>query len=303
MKTWDRALAFYEAWGMMAFIKGTNMQKLIPFVLALSSLSSFAAIQEADRASVAAGKFCEERLSDAHQLQSFITKRNNQLYFTNQGGVFGGGVCWWHSRFTRSAAYLAVFDPSLPKPSDEDAKKIIGRLRDRKGVTLIPGFKNLNEFSIAYGNQIQSKLNDWQRSDGLLKASWVKGLSGSSEISAEEMSQRMDELFERVQRGEIVYQMLQMPGVVAHAWLVTGMEKTYDGYRLQVIDSNSGTEIYTFRNGMTTFNYMNWYKFVPYTGQLGEEQKLSSKLIEFCTGKRPEKESKEKNPDGEGNEG
>lgn len=257
--------------------------------LVLSSLPAFAASPEADRASLAAQKFCEDRIEDSHQLQSFIVNRYNQLSFTNQGGVFGGGVCWWHSRFTRSAAYLAVFDATLPKPTDEEAKKIIGRLRDRKGVTLIPGFKNLYEFSLAYGNQIQSKLNDWQRSDGLLKASWVRGLSGSSEIGAEEMTRRMDELYERVQRGEVVYQMLQMPGVVAHAWLVTGMEKTSDGYKLEVIDSNSGTDHYTFRNGMTTFNYMGWYKFVPYTGQLGEEQKLNSKLVEFCTGKKPAK--------------
>ena len=123
------------------------MRKLIPFVLALSSLTAIGAAPTADRASMAAQNFCAERSNDPHALQSLISQRDNQLGFVNQGGLFGGGVCWWHSRFTRSAAYLAVFDPSLPRPSDEDAKKIISRLRDRKGVTLIPGFRNLFEFS------------------------------------------------------------------------------------------------------------------------------------------------------------
>lgn len=277
------------------------MRKLIPLVLALSSLTAFGAAPTADRASMAAQNFCDERSNDPHALQSLITQRDNQLGFVNQGGLFGGGVCWWHSRFTRSAAYLAVFDPSLPKPTDEEAKKIISRLRDRKGVTLIPGFRNLYEFSVAYPNQIQSKLNDWQRSDGILKASWVRGLSGKSEISADELSKRMDELYERVSKGEVVYQMLQMPGVVAHAWLVTGMEKTDDGYRLEVVDSNVGTDHYVYRQGMTTFNYQGWYKFVPYTGQLGEERKLQDKVSEFCTGKKPERQdntdTNEENPE------
>lgn len=257
------------------------MKKLPLLLIALGSLSAFAET-ELDKNSVAARAFCEERLSSPTGVQDLLEDRFNQLGFINKGGLFGGGVCWWHSRFTRSAAYLAVFDPSLPRPSDEEAKKIIERLRQRKGMTLIPGFRNLNEFSFSYQDEIQGKLNDWQRSDGVLKASWVKGLSGNSEVGEEKLSESMDELYERVSRGEVVYQMLQMPGVVAHAWLVTGMEITADGYQLTVIDSNIGKDTYVFRRGMTRFNYLGWYRFVPYTGETKEEEKLRKKLTDFC---------------------
>jgi hypothetical protein len=269
------------------------MRTLAIFALGLMSLSAFAQ----DRDSEAARSFCDSRMSDSHSVQNIISNSDNQLYFRNQGGMFGGGVCWWHSRFTRSAAYLAIFDPSLPKPSDEEAKKIISRLRDRKGITLIPGFSNLRDFSLSYRDSIQSKLNDWQRSDGILKASWVKGLSGSSDVDPTKLEKTMDELYDRVSKGEVVYQMLQMPGVIAHAWLVSGMEKTDDGYKLQIIDSNIGNDEYTYRKGMTQFNYMGYYHFVPYTGQQGEEKKLMSKMTEFCTGKKPDSQQDDSNTD------
>jgi hypothetical protein len=267
------------------------MCKLFILFLGLLSFSAFAETATLNRESDAANAFCENRTKDSTALQNLIQKNDNQLYFTNQGGFFGGGVCWWHSRFTRSAAYLAVFDPTLPKPTDEEAKKIIQRLRSRKGMTLIPGFKNLREFSLSYRDQIQDKLNDWQRTDGVLKASWIKGLSGKSNVETEKLEQGMDELYERVQKGEVVYQMLQMPGIVAHAWLVVGMEKTADGYKLTVIDSNTGTDTFTFRTGMTTFPYHGWYKFVPYTGQVKEEKKLMNKMSKFCNGEETQEDN------------
>lgn len=235
-----------------------------------------------DKDSQAGKSFCEERLSDDRALQRLIRNTENQIGFTNKGGLFGGGTCWWHSRFTRAALYQAVFDPSLPKPELKEAKKLITRIRNRAGMTLIPGYRNLRELSYDFPNEIQDKLNDWQKADGAFKATWVKGLSGKPEVAPEKLSVQMDELFVRVNRGEIVYQMLQMPGITAHAWLVTGMKKTADGYELNVVDSNTGNDTYFYREGMTTFNYMGWYKFVPYTGQEGEERKLRERMSDFC---------------------
>lgn len=228
-------------------------------------------------------KFCQERLSSPDALQKIVAQRENQIWFTNQGGIFGSGVCWWHSRFTRAAAYLAVFDPSLPKPSEQEAKRIIHRLRGRKGITVIPGFRNLYDFSMAYGNEILGKLQDWQRSDGLFKASWVKGMTRQADIPAEKLAEKMDELYERVSKGEIVYQMLQMPGIMAHSWLVVGMQKTADGYTLETVDSNfSGSYLYRYTRSMKAFNYENILTFVPYTSQVDEEENMKEKLLEEC---------------------
>ncbi|MFL5785932.1 MAG: hypothetical protein ACJ76H_15040 [Bacteriovoracaceae bacterium] len=268
------------------------MRTLLALAIGLMSLSALA---EIDRASMASKNFCEKRSSDPHALQTLITDYNNQLYFMNEGGLFGGGVCWWHSRFTRSALYLAVFDPSLPKPSDAEAREIIGRIRDRKGITLVPGFKNLRDFSLAYRDEIQHKLNDWQKSDGVLKAAWVQGLSGKPAVDAAQLEKIMDETYERVQKGEVLYQMLQMKGIDSHAWLVVGMEKLSDGYKLTVIDSNTGTDTFTYQKGMTNFPYHGWYSFVPYTHQVKEERKLSNKFSDFCTGKKVKEEKPQDN--------
>jgi hypothetical protein len=65
----------------------------------------------------------------------------------------------------------------------------------------------------------------------------------------------MDELYDQVQKGEVVYQKLQLQGIDAHAWLVIGMVKTRDGYTLKIIDSNFPLETidYVYQKGMTNF--------------------------------------------------
>lgn len=261
----------------------------LPLFTLLLSFGALAQTNMApDKDSPAGKTFCEERLSDDRALQRLITSSGNQIGFNNKGGLFGGGTCWWHSRFTRAAMYLAVFDPSLPKPDLKEAKKLITRIRNRAGMTLIPGYRNLRELSYDFPGEVQDKLNDWQKADGAFKAAWVRGISGAPQVTPEKLSEKMDELYEQVNRGEIVYQMLQMPGITAHAWLVTGMKKLADGYELKVIDSNTGNDTYFYRSGMTTFNYMGWYRFVPYTGQETEERKLREKLTDFCKEKSPE---------------
>lgn len=255
------------------------MRKLILLGFLLTTSTAFGV----EATPAAKAKFCQDRLSSPNGVQKIVGQRENQIWFTNQGGIFGSGVCWWHSRFTRAAAYLAQFDPSLPKPSEQEAKRIIHRLRGRKGITVIPGYKNLYEFSLAYGDEILGKLQAWQRTDGLLKAAWVKGMTRQVDIPAEKLAEMMDQLYERVSRGEVVYQMLQMPGIMAHSWLVIGMQKTADGYNLETTDSNfNGTYVYRYSRNMKEFNYENILTFVPYTSQVDEEEKMKEHLLKEC---------------------
>lgn len=260
---------------------------MIKPALLMALFTSTFAFADVDKISLAQQNFCEERLASKNAMQSIIAKANNQLSFMNQGGFLNGGVCWWHSRFTRAAAYLAIFDPSLPYPSREEAKEIINHIRKRKGMIVIPGFRNLYEFSNYYSHEIIEKLEDWQRSDTVMKFSWFKGMVRNVELPPEKLEEKMHDLYKRVQDGEVVYQMLQMPGVVAHAWLVVGMRPTSSGYIISAVDSNfpGGPVEFPYYFGSKTIDYigdLSGYTFVPHAGNTKEERKLRRKMERAC---------------------
>lgn len=261
------------------------IKSLMTVGLLASSLFAAHAAEKTPEDIAAQTRFCEQRLTYSNNVQEILKSVDNQLYFTNAGGLMNGGVCWWHSRYTRNAAYLAKFRPDLAPPTTEqEYKKIVAEIRKGNRVVTVPGFKNLREFSISAYAQIQHKLEDWQKADGIMRFQWVAGLSGSSEVKdPAQLTKKMNELFERVSTGEVVYQKLQMPGIVSHAWLVVGMTKTADGYQLDVLDSNYvGTRKITFREGMTSFYDYNYGEFVPYTGKHKEEAKLRRAVNKEC---------------------
>lgn len=252
--------------------------------LALTGLSILSI--EASAATIASTSpraFCEDR-KDRNYFQDLLKDEDNQLSFTNQGGLFNGGVCWWHSRFTRNALYLAVYRPDLRRPSVDQAEDIIKDIRKGKSVVTIPGFHNLNEFSRAFRPQIQRELEKWQKSDGFIRQQWIVGLSGAREVEEEKLEELMDELYQYVVvEKNVAYQRLSMPGVVAHAWLVADLHKTSDGYDIEVHDSNySGIREHTFKEGMTKFEYPYFGKFVPYIERERELRQLKKVAQKFC---------------------
>lgn len=259
------------------------LKSLVSAGLILSSLSvAYAAESAADK--TARAQFCDQRLSDTKSVQQLLKNHDNQMAFTNQGGIGGGGVCWWHSRYTRNAAYLVQFRPDLPRLRDEKAiKKLVGEIRKGKKIVVVPGFKNLREFSRVNYKEVLNKLEDWQETDGILHFQWLAGLSGNTKVKSDALEVKMNELYERIQKGEVVYQKLQMPGITAHAWLVVGMEKVSDGYLLEVLDSNSyrGPDVYKYTVGMESFRYYG-DDFVPYTGKSKEERRLRRILNREC---------------------
>lgn len=249
------------------------MKKLIFGAICALSLSQAAM---AVGVSMSKSEFCSDR-EDRHYARELLQDNENMLAFTNHGGLINGGVCWWHSRFTRNAAYLAIYRPELPRPSADEARRIIKEIRKGDNLVVIPGYANLKEFSSysAFASLIQDELERWQRGDGLIRQQWIVGLAGRSSTSAEKMKSIMDELYNYVEvQGNVAYQKLQLPGVVAHAWLVVGMEKTRDGYDLTVVDSNyRNPYTVSYYEGMTHLNYSGFGNFVPY---LERERELSS---------------------------
>ncbi len=258
-----------------------NVKKWL--VLALSI--SFVPVVQAEEVPQSKSEFCSQYKSmKGNRTQVILGQDEMRMAFQNNGGLINGGVCWWHSRFQRNAAYLTIFRPDLPIPSSNEAKEIIKDIRFATDVITIPGFANFNEFSRYFRAEIQSRLDGWQRTDGFLKQQWIVGLAGASETTQEKMKKGMDNLYKQVSQGDVVYQKLQIKGIVAHAWLVIGMTKVANGYDLEVIDSNSPvrTQAYRYREGDTSFYHYYYGNFVPYTGHNRELNKLKKKVKKFC---------------------
>ncbi|PIK14742.1 hypothetical protein [Halobacteriovorax sp. JY17] len=227
--------------------------------------------------------FCANKKS-IKSLKLQVEDRDNLLAFRNQGGLVNGGVCWWHSRFQRNAMVIARFRPELDYPSEKEVVKIIKAIRKGKKVVEIGGYENINDFSYANAAHIQAELEKWQKGDGFLRQQWAVGLWGSSEISEEEFKERMDDLYTYVKNeGKIAYQMLQIKGVTSHAWLVFDIEKTTQGYEIQVLDSNYQTaQTYSYTEGMTSFHHAYYGSFVPYTGKKGEYETALKAVSKYC---------------------
>jgi len=234
-------------------------------------------------------EFCE-RFEDSPEakevLQDLSTDSVNLMAFKNDGGLFNGGVCWWHSRFQRNILYLAVFRPDLPKPKNTaETKQLIRRIRDGVSVFTIPGFQNFEEFSRENQKLIQSELNDWQLYDGVVLGGWMDGLKGDTQIQAPLLEKMMKEVFDYVAvKKKIGYQKLQIKGITSHAWLVVGMKKSETGFDIGYLDSNSPRMSlnYSYKSGDTSFFIRGYGNFVPYLEFKREEERLVSAARTFC---------------------
>jgi hypothetical protein len=183
----------------------------------------------------------------------------NLLALDNRGGLFDKGVCWWHSRLTRAALYLAWFEPCLPRPDEEAARMLISTLMSADRVIAIPGYSCLRDFSSDHRRSVQRQLDRMQLSDGILRFAWIDGLAGSSEVSAVEMKRRMDAIYEETSENGLAYVKLQVPGLDAHSWIVTEMEPVPGGgFRCRHIDSNfPGSWTWEYRFGDQRIDYGN----------------------------------------------
>ncbi len=229
-------------------------------------------------------QFCQNRAKSQY-VKGLAEDFSNLMGFRNHGGLMNGGVCWWHSRFQRNAFYLTIFKPHEPKPTQVEAEALIKEIRRGDKVVTIPGYSDFRSFSISYMNEIQTELEKWQKNDGMVKQAWVKGLRGGSEVSAERMQELMEKIYvEVVEKNNIAYNKLQIPGIDAHAWLVIDVSKEVDGYTLKVLDSNfpSNTEKFRYRFGDTSLNYHGAFRFVPYLENTKEMEKINSVIQNFC---------------------
>jgi hypothetical protein len=81
---------------------------------------------------------------------------------TNPSGKWKTGLCWWHSRLHRAAAYLAEFDPNGKKPDSAQAMRIYQAITSFMPV-VIPGYESLADFNRAHASELEEVLSAWQR--------------------------------------------------------------------------------------------------------------------------------------------
>lgn len=227
---------------------------------------------------------CQEIAADPQAILKKLNNLQNRLSFRNHGGLFNGGVCWWHSRLTRIAQYLAVFNPNEKPLSAEEVYAQVKRLRQGKPA-VFNGFKNFYELSYLHSSEIQKNLEEWQIANGGFQLGFLDGLRGSTFVPADELRSLMDETFELFQSSQKpIYQVLQLPGVTAHAWLISNMITTSNGYQFSVVDSNYfEIQNWNYRYGDTGFFYSG-SPFIAYTTRRGvdEEVALTKRLNEVC---------------------
>jgi hypothetical protein len=250
------------------------------------ALTAFATYISASATTLPTSKeeFCG-RFNDIDIMTAMSHEPSNLMSFRNQGGLFNGGLCWWHSRFQRNIFYLSIFRPDLNRPNANEVKSLIKEIRNGERVITIPGFSSFSEFSDTYQKEILAELSSWQLYDGVILSQWITGLRGQSKIKPELLKKMMDETFQYIEvEKRIAYQKLQIKGITAHAWLMVGMKKINDNYEIGYIDSNypKMTSNYSYKKGDDSFFMKSYGNFVPYLEFTREEAKISSVAKAFC---------------------
>lgn len=260
---------------------------LIPFLFSI--LFSISIPLQAGSIPQSKEEFCSRfgtSSAERETIQDLSTEAANLMSFKNDGGLFNGGVCWWHSRFQRNILYLSIFRPDLPKPTTTlEIKKIIHQVRLGTSIVTVAGYANLAEFSAQNQKLIQSELNDWQLYDGVVLGSWIDGLKGDTKVSAATLQAMMNEVYNYVAvEKKIAYEKLQIKGITSHAWLIVGMKQMPSGIELGYIDSNNPrmSEVYSYKLGDQSFNIKGYGDFVPYLEFKREELRISNVGKDFC---------------------
>jgi hypothetical protein len=226
--------------------------------------------------------------SVCHRDQSIIKEAlmspSSRISFTNNGGLFNGGVCWWHSRLQRASVYLVEFRPKLSPPSSYNAYKIVSSLRDMNKVVVIPGYSDFESFTRDHKLVTQKMLNVWQKIDGFLNFQWIRGISGQSSLDPFEMKRRMDTVYDYFTQTSVpVWLMAQIKGITSHSLLLLDMTQRLNGYDLTIIDSNHPLETLKIEYHIGDESLKNDnYSFVPYVGFQNDFSKIYGTLSKSC---------------------
>lgn len=216
----------------------------------------------------------------------YLETKESRIQFKNRGGLFNGGVCWWHSRLQRASSYLVEFRPESDRPTKEQLNKILKTLKTMSSTVVIPGFSDFYSFTETYRAEVQSVLETWQKEDGFINQQWVRGISGNYELPPIEMKSRMDNLYDMFQKSpHPLWIMAQIKGIESHAFLILEMFPLGAGYELRVIDSNEPliTKSFSYVDGDRFLKHpKDKYSFVPYSGFQKDYDAILTSVKNHC---------------------
>lgn len=223
---------------------------------------------------------------DQSYIKATLLSPTSRISFENNGGLFNGGVCWWHSRLQRASVYLVEFHPDLSPPSSQEAYKILNSIKDMNKVVVIPGYSDFESFTKDHKIVTQRMLNVWQKIDGFINFQWIRGISGQSSLDPFEMKKRMDNVFNYFNQTSVpVWLMAQVRGITSHSLLLLNMVQRIDGYDLSVIDSNHPLETLKIEYNIGDESLKNDnYTFVPYVGFQDDFSRIYGVLSKRCKG-------------------
>lgn len=235
---------------------------------------------------------CARRLDPAFR-DAMARDPHFRLSFDNDGGLFNGGVCWWHSRFQRAVWTLAEYRPELSKPTRKEAIRIIDNFSHFRGVQVIPGYSDFRSFSADFKKEIQNELNAWQLRDGLFKQSWLAAMKGRANLDKNpaKLQRMMDDLYQYslqgIREGFTPWVMLQLKGIIgAHSALIVDMKRNsaQNGYALSIVDSNfpERTSTWTYEYGDGQMGH-SLYDTIPYRGSHRDVPAIRTALNSYCS--------------------
>jgi hypothetical protein len=264
---------------------------------AMNGLYDMMTGKSADELPIERRKLCARTEFD---IAKNATEYENLFAFANSSSesFVNFGICWWHSRFQRSALYLANFRPNLEKLEHNAYIPLIMDLIAMKKVVEIPGYRNFHEFTGEFEKEIIGALAEWQILDGAKLAPVIDGLSGSTHEPAVALRERMDQTYDRMLRKKaILWQQLILPGIGTHSWLLLDIQPIREGnadnpfivkgYKLAILDSNSPSRVITpsYHFGDSSISFYG-EKMIPVTDHDDELPKFEDALREYCGGHR-----------------
>lgn len=250
----------------------------------------------AQKAPQSKSEFCR-RVLDKSIPKKMLDDPSNRLHFLNSGGLIGGGVCWWHSVFTRQATLFAYYAPHKKRLAGDKLYRLVRAVAHTRRPIEIPGFSNLRGFSKYARKVIQKRLEKMQMVDGFIKQHWIVGLWGHARSTdPNTLYKRVLEIQNRVEvKNEIVYLKLQIPGIVSHAWLINGVKRKGDKFIISYIDSNymydfvkyikegikDYSKTYTYTIGDNKFKRL-YGGFVPHIEEVSIYKNYDRNIFNFC---------------------
>lgn len=219
-------------------------------------------------------------------IKSYLEDSTSRIAFKNNGGLFNGGVCWWHNRLQRSSAYLVKFAPEQNQPSNPELYQILFQLRTMSKVTVIPGYHDFESFTKDHKSQVQAMLNQWQKRDGFYNFEWLRGISGKYALDPRSMKLRMTDIYNHYNKSPSpLWIMAQIKGITSHSLLLLNMQQTDNGFDMEVIDSNHPAVILPISYYYGDINLKapkDNYTFVPYAGFQNDFKLISASLNSYC---------------------